>query len=199
MIHFRKLLRASLWIFFMSVFLGCGQKEIVRQPIEAESTLNLSQYVIGPEDVLDINVWREQALSGKVLVRADGKISLPLLNDVQAAGLTPLQLQEKLIERLKEFVDSPNVSVIVLEPNSFKIFVSGQVKTPGVYRLRSEATLLDIIPMAGGFSDWANPKKIMVIRKEKGEENRIVVNYNKMVEGKAPALFLKPGDHIVVP
>jgi polysaccharide export outer membrane protein len=131
----------------------------------------------------------------------DGKISLPLIDEVQAAGLTPLHLKEVLIEKLKTFIDNPSVSVIVMEANSFRVYVSGQVKIPGVYRLRGETTLLQIISMAGGFTDWANQKKILIIRKENGQEKRITVNYKKIVEGKEPVSnsILKSGDTIIVP
>ena len=158
-------------------------------------------YVIGPEDVLSIYVWKEEALSRTVLVRMDGKISLPLVDDVQAAGFTARQLKEVLTGKLKEFVDNPNVSVIVTEPNSFKVYVSGQVKAPGVVRLRSETTIFQLITMVGGFTDWANQKKILVIRKEDGKEKRITVNYKKIVKGDAPDsnIILKSGDHIIVP
>jgi polysaccharide export outer membrane protein len=158
-------------------------------------------YVIGPEDVLYIHVWKEEALSRTVLVRMDGKISLPLVDDVQAAGLTARQLKEGLTKRLKEFVDNPNVSVIVTEPNSFKVYVSGQVKTPGVVRLRSETTIVQLITMLGGFTDWANQKKILIIRKEDGKEKRITLNYKKIVKGDAPNqnIILRAGDHIIVP
>ena len=178
---------------------GCSKNEI-RQTLAGDPKAPRSdQYVIGPEDVLQIEVWREQNLSGKVPVRMDGKISLPLIYDVQAAGLTPLQLQEVLVQKLKDFVDSPDVSVTVLEANSFKVYVSGQVKTPGVFRLRAETNLLQIISMAGGFTDWANQKKILIIRKEDGRENRITANHKKMVDGREPALVLKPGDTVIVP
>ncbi len=156
-------------------------------------------YVIGPEDILNIYVWKEETLSRTVPVRVDGKISLPLVNEIQAAGLTPQQLQEMIAQRLKDFVADPVVSVIVMESNSIKVFVSGQVRNPGVHRLRSETTLLQIIPMVGGFTEWANPKKILVIRKEADKEIRMTVNYKKMVDGKIPALVLKPGDTIIVP
>jgi polysaccharide export outer membrane protein len=158
-------------------------------------------YVIGPEDVLYIHVWKEEALSRAVPVRMDGKISLPLIDDIQAAGYTARQLKEVLTKRLKEFIDNPNVSVTVTEANSYKVYVSGQVRTPGVYRLRSETTLLQIIPMAGGFTDWANQKKILIIRKEDGKERRVIVNYKKIVKGDAPEsnIILKAGDTIIVP
>ena len=158
-------------------------------------------YVIGPEDVLSIHVWKEEALSRTVPVRMDGKISLPLIDDIQAAGYTARQLKEVLTKRLKEFIDNPNVSVTVAEANSYKIYVSGQVRTPGVYRLRNETTILQIIPMAGGFTDWANQKKILIIRKEDGKEKRITVNYKKILKGDDPNLniTLKSGDTVIVP
>ena len=158
-------------------------------------------YVIGPEDVLSIHVWKEEAFTRTVPVRMDGKISLPLIDDVQAAGYTARQLKDVLTKRLKEFIDNPNVSVTVAEANSYKVYVSGQVRAPGVYRLRSETTLLQIIPMAGGFTDWANQKKILIIRKEDGKEKRIRVNYKKIVEGDTPEsnIILKAGDTIIVP
>jgi polysaccharide export outer membrane protein len=146
-------------------------------------------------------VWKEENLSRTVPVRMDGKISLPLVDEIQAAGLTPLQLKELLIQKLKEFVDIPNISVMVMEANSFKVYVSGQVKSPGVYRLKSETSLLQIIIMAGGFTDWANQKKILIIRKENGKEKRIIVNYKKIVKGEDPNanVILKSGDSIIVP
>lgn len=158
-------------------------------------------YVIGPEDVLNIHVWKEEALSRTVPVRMDGKISLPLIDDAQAAGYTARQLKEVLTKRLKEFIDNPSVSVTVVEANSYKVYVSGQVRTPGVYRLRSETTLLQIIPMAGGFTDWANQKKILIIRKENGKEKRVTVNYKKIMKGDTPEsnIILRAGDTIIVP
>jgi len=158
-------------------------------------------YVIGPEDVLSINVWNEAALTGQVPVRRDGKISLPLVDEIHAAGLTPLQLKEKLTLRLKEFIDNPNVSVIVTQANSQKVYVSGEVRTPGVYPLRGETTLLQVIPMAGGFTEWSDQKKVLIIRKEGGKDKRIVVNYKKIVSGEDMSynIILEPGDTIIVP
>jgi polysaccharide export outer membrane protein len=158
-------------------------------------------YVIGPEDVLYIHVWKEEALSRSVPVRMDGKISLPLVDDIQAAGYTARQLKEVLTNKLKEFIDNPIVSVTVTEANSYKVYVSGQVRTPGVYRLRSETTLLQIIPIAGGFTDWANQKKILIIRREGGREMRITINYKNIVNGRDPDsnIILEAGDTIIVP
>ena len=169
--------------------------------VKGEVGADSSQYVIGPEDVLYINVWNEKALSQTIPVRMDGKISLPLVDEVQAAGLTPLQLKQTLVDRLKKFITNPNVSVTVMEANSFKVFVSGMVKTPGVYRLRQETTILQIIPMAGGFTEWADRKNILIIRKEGKEEKRIKINYNKIVKGEESPMkyILKAGDIIIVP
>ena len=177
-----------------------GEKDALSQKqAQGEVIADSSQYVIGPEDSLYVHVWKEETLSRTVPVRIDGKISLPLIDEIQAAGLTPLQLKENLIKRFRDFVDIPNVSVIVMEANSFKVFVSGQVKTPGVVRLRSETSILQLIPMAGGFTDWANQRKVLVIRKDGGQEKRITINYNRIVDGKDPNFVVRSGDTIIVP
>jgi polysaccharide export outer membrane protein len=179
-----------------------GDKEIIlKKEAQAEVAADSDHYVIGSEDVLYIHVWREETLSKTVSVRMDGKISMPLIDEIQAAGLTPLKLKEILTERLKEFVEIPTVTVIVMEANSFKVYISGQIKSPGVYRLRSETTLAQIISMAGGLGEWANQKKIIVIRKENGKEKRFTVNYKKIVQGKDlnSNITLKSGDTIIVP
>jgi len=177
-----------------------GEKEALsRKQAQAEVQADSSQYVIGPEDSLYIHVWKEESLSRTVPVRIDGKISLPLIDEIQAAGLTPLQLKESLVKRFREFVDIPNVSVIVMEANSFKVFVSGEVRNPGVVRLRSETSILQLIPMVGGFSEWANQRKILVIRKEGGKEKRLTVNYKRVVAGKDPNFIMKSGDTVIVP
>ena len=137
-----------------------------KKDVKGEMPADTDSYVIGPEDSLYIHVWREELLTRTVPVRMDGKISLPVVNDVQAAGLTPLQLKEALTEQLKEFVDNPEVSVIVMEANSYKVYVSGEVRTQGVLRLRTETTILEIIPMAGGFTELADKSDITIIRNE---------------------------------
>jgi len=176
-----------------------AEKKEAQKEVKGEMPADTDSYVIGPEDVLFIHVWREELLTRQGPVRMDGKISLPVGNDVQAAGLTPLQLKEVLTKRLKEFVDNPEVSVIVVEANSYKVFVSGEVRTPGVYRLRAETSVLEVIPMAGGFTEWADKSAITIIRKANGKEERIRANYNRIVKGKDPAVKLKAGDVIVVP
>jgi len=158
-------------------------------------------YVLGPEDILFIQVWGEEALSQQVQVRPDGKISLPLIDEVQAGGLSPLQLKEGLTERFKQYVESPRITVIVREARSFKVYVSGQVVRPGVFSLVGETTILQIIPMAGGFSEWANQRKVLLIRREKGKESRMTINFKDILSGKDPNsnIVLKPGDTIIVP
>jgi polysaccharide export outer membrane protein len=156
-------------------------------------------YIIGPEDVLHIFVWKEESLTKTVPVRIDGKISLPLLDDIQASGLTPLQLKNELTNKLKVFVDNPTVTVTVIEANSYKVFISGEVKTPGIVRIRSEITLVKLIIMAGGFTEWANKRKIIIITKEDGKEKRITVNYNKIIDGDIPDIVIKNGDTVIIP
>jgi polysaccharide export outer membrane protein len=157
------------------------------------------KYVIGPEDVLDIFVWKEESLTKTVPVRIDGNISLPLVDDVQASGLTPLQLKEELTEKLRGFVDNPTVTVTVKEANSYRVFISGEVKQPGIVHIRSEVTLVNLIIMVGGFTEWANKRKILIITKENGKEKRITANYNKIIDGDIPDIVIKPGDTVIIP
>jgi len=159
---------------------------------------NSNEYRIGVEDVLNIHVWHEDSISKVVPVRNDGKISLPLLDDIHAAGKTPLELKQHITERLKEFIDDPIVTVIVSEQNNFKVYVSGQVRTPGMHRLRSKGTLLQVIPLSGGFTEWANEKKIVLIRTSDGKEEKKIINYKKLLDTGSD-FELRPGDVIVVP
>ena len=160
-----------------------------------------TEFQIGPEDVLDISVWKNPDLSRSVVpVRPDGKISLPLINDVQAAGLTPTELREKLATQLGDYVPSPEVSVMVREVHSRKIAVVGAVKAPNRFEMKSTATVLEAIAMAGGFGDFAQRDKIVVIRQDHGKTTRLPFNYRKVSEGSEQDNFLlRPGDIIVVP
>ena len=146
-----------------------------------------------------VYVWKEESITKTVPVRIDGKISLPLVNDIQAAGLTPLQLKEALTEKLKSFVENPTVTVTVLEANSFKVYVSGEVNKPGVYLIRSEITLVKLIILAGGFTEWADQEEILIITKEKGAEKRITVDYKEILEGDEPDIVINRGDTVIVP
>jgi polysaccharide biosynthesis/export protein len=193
------LLTLALFITTVTIVDAQQRKAVIpTNASQAAVAADSSQYIIGPEDVLLIHVWREEAITRTLPVRIDGKISLPLLDDIQAAGLTPLQLKEVLVGKLKVFVENPNVTVTVMEANSYKAYVSGEVKTPGVQRIRSETTLVNLIIMAGGFTEWANPKKILVITKEKGVEKRMTVNYQKILDGDEPDILIKRGDTVIV-
>jgi polysaccharide biosynthesis/export protein len=167
---------------------------------EQEQTSDSSDYRIGPEDVLDISVWNNAAISRTVPVRPDGKVSLPLVNDIQAAGLTPMQLRSALIKKLAEYVPSPEVSVIVREVHSFKVSVIGEVKRTGRHELKGRATVLDVLALAEGFGEFAARGRIVVIRQD---GRQILFNYNKVVSsngaGSRENFLLQPGDIIVVP
>jgi len=156
-------------------------------------------YKIGAEDVLDISVWKNPELSRTVPVRPDGKVSLPLVNDIQAAGLTPSRLRQELTRRLSEFVPTPEVAVIVREVHSAKVSVVGQVRNPGRYEVRSAATVLELIALAQGFTDFASRDRIVVLR-QNATPARITFNYRKITDGTEQDNFLvQPGDIIVVP
>lgn len=161
----------------------------------------LSDYRIGPEDVLNISVWNNSAISRTVPVRPDGKISLPLVNDVRAAGLTPNQLRMVLMKKLAEYVPSPEVSVIVEEVHSFKVSLIGEVKKTGRHELKGGVTVLDVLALGEGFGDFASRGRIVVLRPEGKTMRQIPFNYNKVVsgEGALENFLLQPGDIIVVP
>ena len=165
------------------------------------SSPNAAGYKIGPQDVLKIDVWKEDQLSRTVPVRPDGKITLPLLNDVQAAGLTPLELAAMISDGLKKFINSPQVTVSVSEINSRRIYVTGEVTHSGALSLLPGMTVLQALSSSGGFTQFARIKNIYVLRKENGKEIKFPFNYKDAVGGKKPEqnIELQPGDVIVVP
>jgi polysaccharide export outer membrane protein len=156
-------------------------------------------FVIGPDDVLTVTFWRDQ-ISLEVVVRPDGRISLPLLNDVQAAGYTPEGLARALEESAAKYINEPNAVVIVKEIRSRRVFVLGEVGTPGMIPLTTNLNLLQLIAMAGGLLEHADRKNITVIRTENGQEKRLKFNYNDVVNGKnvQQNILLQPGDTVVV-
>jgi polysaccharide biosynthesis/export protein len=160
-----------------------------------------ASYKIGPQDVLRIDVWKEGEISRSVPVRPDGKISLPLLNDVQAAGLTAMELANNITEGLKKFITSPQVTVTVTEINSRRVYVTGEVTRPGAYPLLPNMTVLQAVTSGGGFTQFARTKNIYVLRNEGGKQTKYPFNYNDVVKGKRPEenITLQPGDTIVVP
>jgi polysaccharide export outer membrane protein len=158
-------------------------------------------YIIGAEDVLDISVWKEPELTRTVPVRPDGKISIPLLNDVQAAGLTPLQLGLLITENLRKFLTEPQVTVIVTQINSRRIYLLGEVAKPGAYSLLPNMTVLQALSSGGGFTAFAKQSKIYVLRTESGKSVKYPFDYKGVLSGKRSQdnIVLQPGDTIVVP
>ena len=157
-------------------------------------------YVIGASDVLIITVWKEPTLSGTILVRPDGMISLALLGDVQASGLTPLQLADQISSKLKKYIQDPNVSVVISQIHSKVVYLLGEVIKRGPVDMTPGMTVLQAIASAGGLTDFANKKKIYILRSDSGAQRKIPINYKEALQGGgSPDLVLKPGDTIVVP
>ncbi len=164
-------------------------------PVAAED------YVIGADDVLSVVFWREKELSVDAVVRPDGKISLPLMNEVMAAGLTPEQLRDRITKQASAFVKDPQATVVVKEVNSRKVYITGQVEKPGAYPLTTRLSVMQLIAMAGGLKEYAKSDRIVVMRLEQGREVRHRFDYKKVLEGKDDArnLEMRPGDTVVVP
>jgi len=160
-----------------------------------------ADYVIGPEDQLSIVFWRDRDMSADVAVRPDGKISLPLLNEVEAAGLTPNQLRDRVTEHARKYIEDPVVSVVVRQINSRKVFVTGEVARPGPYPLSGPTTVLQMLAIAGGLKEYADDKHIIVMRTENGRSVTLPFNYRDVAKRRnvAQNVTLKPGDTIVVP
>jgi polysaccharide biosynthesis/export protein len=166
----------------------------------SSSAQTQSDYVIGPDDTLHISVWKEPDLSATLPVRPDGKISLPLLNDVPAAGLTPMELADAITLKLKKYVADPRVTVVVTAMNSRRVFVTGEVTHPGAMALLPNMTILQALSSAG-FTQFANLKRIYLLRAENGRQVKIPFNYKEVVKGDHPEqnILLRPGDTLVVP
>jgi len=207
--------RMNLWVVIgllaAAIPVQAQQDESKQKPADANATgaqtapkkpaTDDPNYVIGPQDVLDISVWKEPELTRPVPVRPDGKISMPLLNDVQAAGKTPLQLAIDITTGLKKFVTDPQVTVIVTTINSQRVFILGEVNRAGAYPLLPDMTVLQALSSAGGFTIYANLKKIYVLRAEAGKQVKHPFNYKDVLAGKATDqnIVLRAGDTIVVP
>jgi polysaccharide biosynthesis/export protein len=168
----------------------------------ATTAMHDDTFIIGKNDVLAINVWKEPDISRSIPVRSDGKISLPLVGEIQAAGQTPLKLEQNIATRLKSFIEEPEVTVIVQQINSEKFNILGMVTKPGTYPLVGSATVLDAIALAGGFRDFAKQRSIYVLRQNSdGTEARLLFNYKEVVKGRNTAqnIVLHPRDTIIVP
>jgi len=158
-------------------------------------------FAIGPEDVLGILVWREPDVSGDVTVRPDGMITLPMVRDIKAAGLTPTELADRIQAAVREFITDASVTVVVRQMNSRKAFITGEVAKPGAYPLASSMTVMQLIAVAGGLTEFAEAKSISVMRLEAGKTKTFPFNYKDVASGKKPGqnIALKPGDTVVVP
>jgi len=197
-------LLAAAVVMSLAALPGCTQSGLIGSAVESK-TSNI-EFVLGPEDVLEVVVWRNQDLSRVVIVRPDGMISMPVIGDVQAAGLTSDQLAERIAARLKEYKENPTVSVSVKEINSYNVFVIGEVAKPGKYQLKSYTTILQAISIAGGFTPYASRNKLQIVRHITNgnggwREVRLAMPYDDLVKGQADPeyLMIKSGDTIVVP
>ena len=201
--------KALLLIFCLMMIIAMGAgKPAADDTKSATKTQSWSakassnDYKIGAGDILEITIWKEPDLSREeVLVRTDGKISFPLLNDVQAAGLTPLEMKRNMEVGLKEFISNPFVTITVRSPESQKIYILGEVLNTGEYPLTKDLTVLQAFALAGGFTEWASKKEIILMRKEGGKEKIYRINYKNIIKGKdlSQNLKLKADDTIIVP
>jgi polysaccharide export outer membrane protein len=176
---------------------GAAKSADVVKPAESVP----SGYIVGDSDVLHVNVWKEAEVTQTVVVRTDGNISLPLINEVKVSGLTPLQIQELVAEKLKSFLNNPQVTVTVTEIHSKRAFITGEVVRPGTYSLNAETTVLQLIAQAGGFTPFAKKDNIVVLRTGDGQQMRLKFKYKEVVQGKKTEqnIALHPGDTVVVP
>lgn len=198
-------LTAQLWLSQAAVQ-ASGQASLVDCATPAPIARGMPNsrppdYVIGPEDVLTVVFWGEQQLSGEVLVRPDGKISVPLLDDVEAAGLTPEQLRDRLVEKARLFVTDPIATVVVKAINSRKVYITGQVTRPGQYPFTPAMTVIQLIATAGGLGDFAKARDIRVVRVKEGRLLSIPFDYERVIRENAIPLHveLQPGDTVMVP
>jgi polysaccharide export outer membrane protein len=201
-----KLGRLFILAFFVpSLFCHAQNKEAAGKPAQVAAPALAAgtatdSYVIGASDVLTVTVWKEPTLSGSLLVRPDGMISLPLLGDIQASGMTPLQLADQIEAKLKKFMQDPKVSVVLTQIHSKIIYLLGEVEKKGPVEMTPGMTLLEAISSAGGLTEFANSKKIYILRDEAGKHQKIPVHYKEALKGDSTLdLMLKPGDTIVVP
>ncbi len=197
---------AAFFILIALSLVSCGTKDLrVQEYKVAENVPNPAKpqdefYVIGPGDSLEIIVWKEPVLSGPVKVRPDGYITLPLVNEVQAVGLTTGQLRKALEEKYREFVSSPFVTIRVMAITSGEIFLIGEVAKPGAYPATGNDTVLQLLTRAGGLSIFADRRNVKVVRRDGNKVTEYIVDYNAIVQGDLKQdILLRPGDRIIVP
>lgn len=201
----RNYISAALAFLLLSMTAIAGQNTTgqggANDTSASQTAQNDPTYKIGAEDVLSISVWKDPELTQTVPVRPDGKISMPLLNDVQAAGLTPTELRDHITEGLKKFVTDPVVTVVVTQINSQRVYITGEVTRPGAFPLLPGMTILQALSSAGGFTNFANTKKIYMFRMVNGKRIDFPFDYKAVIHGKKldQNVMLQAGDTIVVP
>ena len=200
-VHRVLVITALLTTFVATGAAAQQQQQRAAVPKPPVRSADLEEYKIGPEDVLSISVWKNEPMSRVLPVRPDGMISLPLIDDVMAAGLTPAELRNVLAQKLAEYVPSPAVTVIVNDVKSFKVSVIGEVVRPARYELKSRTSVLDVLALAGGFNQFAARNRVVVLRQEGDKKVRIPFNYNRVTAGASDEenLYLRPGDIVLVP
>jgi polysaccharide export outer membrane protein len=190
------------YAIFLPLLFSCTQQSLQLSPIPVDDQGVSQDYLIGPEDVVEVMVWKNADLSRVVNVRPDGKISLPLIGDIQAAGYTALQLKDEITEQLNAYYkEAPQVSVIVQQINSYAIYILGEVRHPGKYTVKTGITFLQAISLAGGFTEFASTSRILLKRKvdENNAESSMNVKYKAIISGMQKNILLKSGDTIIIP
>ncbi len=188
----------KIWVLLLLLSLGAGTALAANPPDPME------YYIIGPSDVIELIVWREQPLSrSEILVRPDGRISLPLADDIRAAGLTPMELKEEVTRSLKRFIEEPKVYVIIREPRSYYYSILGNVNKPGRFNLLAPTTVLQALAASEGFNEWASKNDVVILRGQGSQQKRFRFKYSEVISGDEEKMKqnipLKPGDVIVVP
>ncbi len=194
-----KIIRCLILSLIVSGLAFCTHLKTADKAVK--ETVVDSSYMIGPMDVLEVQVWKEPDFSRQVLVRPDGKITFPLIDDIQVSGITTLGLKALLTEKLKGFLDSPEVTVIVVESHSKNFYILGKVNRPGTYPLSPDMTVLQALSAAGGLGEWADKDSIRIIRRTEGKEEIFRFDYDKVISGKKleQNILLEPNDTVIVP
>ncbi len=195
------LLVFSAVLVFTSVSIDVASAESTENSKRSQKAVETSPYLIGPSDVLDIYVWKEPELTREVIVMPDGRITYPLIGQLMAQGMTVAELRDRITEKLNTYVTTPEVTVIVKQTLSQRIYVIGKVNGPGPYSLEPNMTVLQALAAAGGFAEWADEKNVLIVRREGRNENQMHFNYKDYISGKnmAQNILLRPNDTIVVP
>ena len=194
-------LTALFTIFSMTIILAGAMNAQQVNSTDAFHGYGGSEFRLGPDDVIEVFVWKEPELSTTVVVRPDGKVSLPLIGELPTSGKTAVELQNEIGQKLMQYISNPVVNVMVKEVNSAKVSVLGEVKTPGIYKIKDRATVLDVIALAGGFTEYAKRSKVTIIRPaSSGEQQRIMLNVDDQIKrSKGDLFYILPYDTIYVP